>query len=180
MSQEISRPKKVNRNLYQKKCAEKFSEKISTKWALKINFFQILSEEKVFTQKLLKNISYQKISAERSVPNISKKWLSDTRPKKLSRGISSKKISEEKVFTQTKWREITTQKSLQRNPYQKSVKRHSLPKDWKNGSLRILENLWTHFYENFFRQFLYEKLSEEKSTPNKFQHKLLPIKYATK
>ena len=36
------------------------------------------------------------------------------------------------------------------------------------------------FCENLLRQFLYEKLSEEKSMPNKFQHKPLLIKYVTK
>ena len=44
-----------------------------TKWTLNRNFFLKISEEKVFTQKLLKNILYQKISAEKPVPKIPNK-----------------------------------------------------------------------------------------------------------
>ena len=48
-----------------------------------------------------------------------------------------------------------------------SLKRHSLPKDWKKESTKK----W---------QFLYEKLSEEKSMPHKFPQKSPPKKYSKK
>ena len=48
-----------------------------------------------------------------------------------------------------------------------SLKRHSLPKDWKKESTKK----W---------QFLYEKLSEEKSMPHKFPQKSPPEKYSKK
>lgn len=48
-----------------------------------------------------------------------------------------------------------------------SLKRHSLPKDWKKESTKK-------------RQFLYEKLSEEKSMLHKFSQKSPPKKYSKK
>ena len=88
----------------------KVIEELSTKEILKRNFFQKISEDKVFYAKRMKRNDYPKISAEKSVPKISE--------------------------------ETFPAKRLERD-------------------------------ENPLRQFLYEKLSEEKSMPNKFQHEPL-------
>ena len=109
-------------------------------------------EEKFLPKNLWKESIYPKIFEKHSLPKNLCRETRTQNPKKVIELLSTKetlkrnffqKISEDKVCTLKKWREITTQKSLHRNPYQQSLKRHSLPKDWKEESL--LQNHWTLF-----------------------------------
>ena len=55
------------------------------------------------------------------------------------------------------WREVTTTKSLQRNPHQKSQKSNWVTLDQKTLKRNFIQNLW--------RESIYPKIFEEKSLP---------------
>ena len=112
--------------------------RISTKINFKLNVFVQCQQisQKISLEKTSKNIC-QKISAEKFSDE-------NSRPNKLGRTTYSTKKSEEKVCAT---------KSLKRNHYQKistkeSLKRHSLPKGWKEESLPKI--FWKHVCQNLF------------------------------
>ena len=65
------------------------------------------------------------------------------RPKNLKR----------KYFPKNNWREIITQKYLNKFSTQESRKKHSQPRDWTEESLP--KNVWAHFKQNIFDDDMY-------------------------
>ena len=106
-------------------------------------------------------------SLEKNQRNLHQKsQKSNSLPNKF--GKKSKKYSEEKTFTKKSLKRNHYQNISETNIYPKSLKRHSVPIDWKEESLpKKIENM----FAKISAKTLYQKLSEEKSMPNKFQQK---------
>ena len=62
------------------------------------------------------------------------------------------------------WREVTTTKSLQRNPHQKSQKSNWVTLDQNTLKRNFIQNLW--------RESIYPKIFEEKSLPKNLCRKI--------
>ena len=99
-----------------------------------------------------------KKSLQRNLHGKSQK--SSSRPTKFWRETSSKKYLKKKFLPRIFWREITAKKYVTKFSAKESLKRHSLPKAWKEESPR--KKMKTCLPKSFW-QFLYQELSEEKS-----------------
>ena len=97
------------------------------------NYSNKSSEEKVCTENIWREITTQN-SLQRNPYRKSQK--SNSRPNKYWREISSKQYLKRKYLPGNFWREITAKRYVTKFSAKESLKRHSLPKAWKEESSR--------------------------------------------